>query len=155
LCAGRHSNEYTLALALATMRLQSGEHIVPRRVEFANPRPASVADHVAFFGTEAFAFDGAANRLVFDPSTYALPTGTSDPALLRVLDAYAENLVVRAGPPTSLEERLENAISMAFQDGEPSLDAIASTLKVSRRTLQRRLADSGTSFQGLVDCVRR
>src|SRR4029079_12500683 len=40
-------------------------------------------------------------------------------------------------------------------EGPPSLAAVAASLRTSRRTLQRRLADEGVSFADLVDDVRR
>jgi AraC-like DNA-binding protein len=42
-----------------------------------------------------------------------------------------------------------------LQDGEPQRPKTATILGMSERTLQRRLAEEGTSFQRLLDDTRR
>ena len=55
----------------------------------------------------------------------------------------------------SLEHRVRIEVSQALSDGIPTLSDIAKRLGMSSRTLQRRLADSGHTYQKLIDEARR
>jgi AraC-like DNA-binding protein len=50
---------------------------------------------------------------------------------------------------------LKTRILDALPSGSPTEEAIARTLAMSQRTLQRRLAREGTSFGGVLDTTRR
>src|SRR6185437_4295527 len=55
----------------------------------------------------------------------------------------------------SLPDEVRMAIARGMCATRPSVDKIARRLGTSPRTLQRRLADEGTSYQELLDDVRR
>jgi AraC-like DNA-binding protein len=52
-------------------------------------------------------------------------------------------------------EQFRQRLGEAIETGGPSLDAIARSLAVSRRTVQRRLADRGTTWRAELDSARR
>ncbi len=63
-------------------------------------------------------------------------------------------------PPTApnsdpLLLRVQDALADAFRQGQARLPAVARATGMSTRTLRRRLSERGTSFQGLVDALRR
>jgi AraC-like DNA-binding protein len=72
----------------------------------------------------------------------AVPPGLRDPS------ADVEAL------PGGLEGLVKLQIDSWLPDGIPSIDLVAETLWTSRRSLQRRLADRGTSYTDLLDAVR-
>jgi AraC-like DNA-binding protein len=51
--------------------------------------------------------------------------------------------------------RAREVIIRKLPDGEPRRDDVASALRLSERTFQRRLAEEATSFLKLVDDTRR
>lgn len=55
--------------------------------------------------------------------------------------------------PTDIAERVRQALFIS-KGGFPSLEDLAERLSVSSRTLRRRLRDSGTSFQQILEDVR-
>ncbi|WP_448580408.1 helix-turn-helix domain-containing protein [Thermaurantiacus sp.] len=57
--------------------------------------------------------------------------------------------------PSGLAESLRLLIAGLVEDGQPGLDLLARSIGSSRRTLQRRLADEGTSYAALLDSARR
>jgi AraC-like DNA-binding protein len=57
--------------------------------------------------------------------------------------------------PRSLADDVRAAIARRMSGERPSVDKVAHDIRMSSRTLQRRLAESGTSYQGLLDDVRR
>jgi AraC-like DNA-binding protein len=61
---------------------------------------------------------------------------------------------LREAPATSLVGRVRDRLLQA-RESEPSVTSIARQLRMSARTLQRRLADEGTSLRSLVRETRR
>lgn len=64
---------------------------------------------------------------------------------------------VRVGfaQPATWQERFGQLLDEALDHGSPELDEVARRLFVSRRTLQRRLAEQGTSWRAELDNARR
>lgn len=56
--------------------------------------------------------------------------------------------------PVSIRHQAEVILQELLPRAEPSLGAVASALGISRRTLQRRLADAGTNFNTVLDDAR-
>jgi AraC-like DNA-binding protein len=79
---------------------------------------------------------------------------SADAALSRFFEGYVERLDARVGS-RSLRDELRAAIAERLCDGELGLAALARARKQSARTLQRRLAEEGTTLSALVDEVRR
>ncbi|MDQ3370739.1 MAG: AraC family transcriptional regulator [Myxococcota bacterium] len=155
LCVGRHGNEGFLAMVLCEARRLSGAPWVPRRAWLAHPRPRDVSELIALVGTPEVAFGAEANGFALPTAVLDLPLASSDPPLLSLLDRQAiAALAARAGPNRFLGDVRER-IREQLADAGPSLESVAAALKLSRRTLQRRLADDGVSFQALVEAVRR
>jgi AraC-like DNA-binding protein len=61
----------------------------------------------------------------------------------------------RKHDPLETAERLDVFVKELLPYGGVTIDRVASLLRLSRRTLQRRLRDFGFSFEELVDDVRR
>ncbi len=83
------------------------------------------------------------------------PVQSDDPALFHILADYAQIKVARAEPDRLLAS-VKRAAGRALRDpaGEVTLDAVASSLHMAGRTLQRRLRDRETTFRAVVDELR-
>jgi len=81
-----------------------------------------------------------------------LPTGNPEVAAMteRMLEAQLAKL-----DRQDVVARLKARILDALPSGSPVEEDIARALAMSQRTLQRRLADAGTSFGGVLDATRR
>ena len=97
-------------------------------------------------------FDGEADTIAFDPALLALPIATAEPVLAGVLDRYVAELLARRG---GLLDRVRCAVAETLRGAEPTLDATGARLKIGARTLQRKLAEHGTSHTAVIDEVRR
>ena len=62
--------------------------------------------------------------------------------------------LARAEPPT-FAAKVQGLLATLLPKGPPHRDDVAAQLMMSERTLQRRLAEEGTSFTTLVDDTRR
>lgn len=85
----------------------------------------------------------------------SVPLLRRDPTLRRVLEQHAEAASPHPETDDSTVARVSAAIASRLRLGVPSLSAVARQFAISPRTLQRRLAAEGTTFERLVDDVRR
>src|SRR5262249_30331159 len=113
-----------------------------------------VSELVQTLGTSRLEFAAEANGLVLSHAVLGLPILTSDPPLLSLLDQHAEQSLAARASPSRLLGRVRQSVRDNLRRESPSLETIAAALKMSPRTLQRRLGEEGASFQQLVDSVR-
>jgi len=83
------------------------------------------------------------------------PNRLSDPGMSQFFEAHLSKELAELDDDHSLEHRVRIEVSQVLSDGIPTISAIAKRLGMSSRTLQRRLADSGHSYQQLIDESRR
>jgi AraC-like DNA-binding protein len=101
---------------------------------------------------ELIRFDRPNHRLVFPASELDIPLVTADPVATRLAREQCERelaALVDAGVPG----RVRAAITAGGD--APSLPEIARELRMSPRTLKRKLAEHGTTFSAIRDDMRR
>jgi len=99
---------------------------------------------------------GAAwNGLAFSRATWSLPMRRRDPVLLMLLERQADAMVSVLPSGAGLSARVRHALHEGLMSGDSGIDAVARSLAIAPRTLQRRLAAEDTSFTSLLDSVRR
>lgn len=151
----RQVAEFTTASVVSLGRMITGQPWIPREVHFTHRAPASTREHVRIFGV-APRFDAKETMVVIDEAVLALPVRAGGSAIGAYLEAYAKELLARLPETdTSLRARVERALAAGVTHGIPDVGAVAAQLAMTPRTLQRRLADEGTSFAALSDDVRR
>jgi AraC-like DNA-binding protein len=154
LCVGRHGNEFFIAAVLLQARSLSGAPFIPERVWFAHPAPKDRSELFRLLGTSQVEFGGESNGMELGADLLALPIASADPTLLSLLDRCVDqDLALRASPSRFLGQ-VRQGISAKLSEEPPSLAITARALRMSPRTLQRRIAAEGTSFQELVESVR-
>jgi len=152
----RHAAEFTLASMLVVGGQMTGERPRPLAVEFRHASPPDVREHLRTFGV-APRFSAAVNAIQFDRAALLHPVPAADPALWRVIERHAEALLAaRPDPAESAANRVRRILAGALGEGEgaASLASVADRLKLSERSLQRRLADEGVSFDALLEELR-
>ncbi|MEO0813379.1 MAG: helix-turn-helix domain-containing protein, partial [Myxococcota bacterium] len=147
------SNEASLAALLTIAREVSGTLLRPTAVFFKHPEPPQSDPQRRFFEAPVH-FASDRDALVFDPQTTATQNRLGDEAIARFFDRHLEGQRAAADWETTLEAQVRAQISQALSDGVPKISHIGARLQMSGRTLQRRLSDSGLSFQTLVDEAR-
>lgn len=131
----------------------TGEPVPILEFDVRHARRSDDGPYVRVFG-RAPRFAAAENLWSFPASVLARPMPSADAALARFFEGYVDRLD-RALPGESLAKSLRRVIGERLCDGELSIAALARRLKQSPRTLQRRLADEGSSVSTLVESVRR
>jgi len=147
-------DETAIASLVQLMRDMVGRHIPLRGVDFVNPAPADLRPYAAFFGGQV-RFDQPVTRLVLDASWLVQPLRKSDPALLAMLDQQAETLLQCVAQVPSAVDAWRRTLVPLIRQGRTTLAELARAHHTSPRSLQRRLADQGTTFQALLDDTRR
>jgi AraC-like DNA-binding protein len=150
---GRCRREMMVAAGLQFARELSGTWIRPRRACLAHARPVDLSEHEAFFDCEV-RFEAEYDGLEFERDTLAIPLPAADPDLSYFL---VEHLRAAAGEmaAASLEERVRQAMHMRLGNRPLAMAAIARELGMSPRTLRRRLLEHRTSYQEILDGMRR
>ncbi len=145
------AQEYTLAVLYLRARQVAPAPWKPAEVRFTFPRPPQVGEHARLFEVEP-RFEAREAALVLPRAAWDLPPRAPDPGLFTLLDDHARRLAEAA---EDLPGEVRAAIAADLPGREPSLETAARRLGQSRRSLQRRLTASGTSFARLVAEVRR
>lgn len=100
-------------------------------------------------------FGAPTSSIAFDANWLAEPV-VADPHHLQTLARRLPGaLLVRFRDHSSLPERVRLRLQQQLVAGLPSLEQTAWHLKMTPHSLRRRLAESGTSFQGIKNALRR
>jgi len=87
--------------------------------------------------------------------TWRLPWRRRDPVLRQLLEAHANELLARVPPHTGLALEVHHALTQRVAGGDTRIESIGREFGMSARTLQRRLAGEGVSYQQLLDDERK
>ena len=150
----RMSNEASVASVLTISREVSSEPVQPKRVFFKHPPLASTETHERFFGCEVV-FDADRDALLLPKEALEVPNRVGDESISQFFDTHLEAELAALADDSGLDKRVRIQVSQSLSEGIPKISDIARQLGMSGRTLQRRLADQGLSYQTLVDEARR
>ncbi len=145
---------WTLANIVLWARRSLGCDLPLIQVTFQQPPLADSAAYRQFFQAE-LVFNNEANAICFHPTWLDQPLPNADSGLCDLLEGYAESLLLKLPQPESFVTQLQNLIAKELRGREPKLDAISTRMGYSPRTLQRKLQQAGTSFNKVLDDIRR
>lgn len=96
-----------------------------------------------------------ANRAVFPATLLDWPIPQANTALLPLLQRHADELLQARHPREGgIVAQVRQSISGRLGQGAVKLADVAQDLRLSTRTLQRRLAEAGVAYQALLDATR-
>ena len=158
---GRQGAEFLMAVVLRGLRELTGRDIRPIRVAFAHARNADLPEFVRFFGCpvefgRAVDEGVASDLLEFSNAAVAAPLRTSDPKLLKALEPFCDMAAKeRRTASDTLRAAVEKEAEKLLPHGKAQKRTVARALGVSARTFSRRLALEGTTYEEVVDQLRR
>jgi AraC-like DNA-binding protein len=148
----RQRLEFVFVTVLSFCRWISGREVFPRAVELVDPAPEDPALYAAVFGGPV-SFDCARNSMLFADADMAAPLPTSNATLAELHERFAGEYLEHFDH-AQISYRAREVIIRRLPDGEPRRDEVARELRMSERTLQRRLEREATSFLQLLDETR-
>ena len=95
------------------------------------------------------------NGWAMSREVWNLPLRRRDPILRELLERQATAALDRQPSTSGVALDVRRTLISRLTTGDTSIEAIARALAVSVRSLQRRLAEEGQSYQALVDATRR
>lgn len=129
-----------------------GKNIRALRYEFPYPRPTDISAYT-FLDAQELVFDAQSLRIVIDSKYLKEPIAHHDPNMASLLGEYMKSLDNR------VDEVIVGKVKVIVQDmlctGECTLEAVAELFQVTPRTLQNKLKQAHTSFQIIMEEVRK
>ena len=151
----RQNAEFGLAAILKGLREHVGRNVRPIGVTFAHPRNSNLPEFERFFGCPV-EYGAASDQWSFSNETLAVPLITGDPYLLETLQPFCDQAAKERNTAVgTLRSSVENELQKLLPHGKANRQTVARALGMSERTLSRRLADEGTTYDELVDQLRR
>jgi AraC-like DNA-binding protein len=149
----RHFIEFLAGMWAIRIRLATGKPLLKFAMTSRHAPPPDLALHRAMFG-EDLTFDAEHDSLAIERALVDQPLVSSDPGGVAAFDAH-----LAAELDRRVEARFPDRVRLALVEhikrGCFDIDAIARAIACSRRTLQRRLMESGSSFREVLDAARR
>ncbi|MDQ8703556.1 AraC family transcriptional regulator [Streptomyces sp. LHD-70] len=149
--SARQAVELAVGAFHQVLREFLGARWQPLSVCFTHPAPTDPSSHRRFFGP-VVEFDQEFNGIVFYSSDLDVPNAMSDPLLRTYARQYFESIAVARD--TSEPDRVRELIGALLPTGRCSVEQVAASLGVDRRTVHRHLAASGETFSSLLNATR-
>jgi len=143
------NSEYTISLTLLHLRREATDALRAEYASFAHP----VDDQAAF--EEALGCPVHVNAtwsgFALSSEAWHLPMRRRDPILQSVLERHAADVVAKIPVGDHTVTELRRVLARRVAGGDTRVSAVARDLGTSARSLQRRLASAGRSYQEVLD----
>jgi AraC-like DNA-binding protein len=133
-------------------RLGTRENIVPIQVMTKNP-PHVSGGVAKYLGIEIQS--GQCHRLVFSKTDALRPFLTASDDMWMSFEPQLRRRLFQLGASGSTEQRVRSVLIEAIPSGMISVASVSEKLAISKRSLQRQLADEGTTFINILQDMRQ
>lgn len=149
----RQDAEFTLASLIQLLRAGFRWDWQPNAVHFEHSGPATGADKAALSRLlgASVQYDAATNGLLLEAADAHRSHRREDRDMVTVLERYLRELVVPSPAAQSWRARVLALIASGLGQENVRLERLADDLGIAPRSLQRRLAEEGTSLRRLLD----
>jgi len=141
--------DLAMAAFLRMCQITAGSTVMPLRASFQRSVPPCAGDFVTVFGPH-IRYGAPDNRLCFNRTLVDAPLSMANPELARLNDQTVIDYLARCDS-SSITMQVRSRIIEMLPDGRPSQEAIAESLHLSLRSLQRKLRSENTSYTTLLN----
>lgn len=141
-------------LFMKSLRPIVGSQIDLVEVALERPKPKNQALYREKI-TRKISFDRHINSMRLPPELFDVRNPRGDPRLFKLMDLQCRTLSPSIPVERNFSDELKEFILLHVAEKDINLEEAAEYFRVSERTLQRRLAESGTSLNEVRDEVRR
>jgi AraC-like DNA-binding protein len=149
----RAAMDYAVADMDNAIRRLGGTGPRPTAVHLRHRAPAETAPFVAQYGVEP-TYGSPLDELVYPAGTHELPVASFNSRLRDYFDEECRRLLDKLGAGQGLVDQVRKRLIAVMDGGDTSVEAMAKTLGMSARSLQRRLSDEDTRYNDLLAEVR-
>jgi len=147
------TTEALLSSIYTTARFLVNDDLPGSAVELSYDRPAHADLYHQHFPIPV-SFNKPKNCLIFDRSALQLPLPTANESTAEIFQKQCEQQLLEMGYQIDLVNNIRTLLLKQPQHFA-SFNEVAEQLNMSGRTLRRKLALSGTSYQEILNSVRR
>jgi len=148
----RHISELAMGVARRLMQSLLGRHWSPRAVYLQTAPAASTEVYQRLLGLTP-QFNSHLTGWAIDANLMELPLSEADQTLHRLMRQHVEDMEQMT--PEELPNYVQHLMRSFLPNGRVTIDLVADYLLLSKRSLQRLLAEEGTSFQSLLESTRK
>lgn len=145
-----HWIEKGLAVAMEAFRFMLGEDFTPLRVTMQHRRISAAKCYHQTFSCP-IEFQSELNSIHVPRALLTRPIRGRDAEAL----ALAERYLTEIGPDLAIVDHVRDLTVRLLAANQATLPLAARTMSLHPRVLQRRLAEAGTTFDAILDDVRR
>jgi AraC-like DNA-binding protein len=149
----KHHPEFLLCLFRRACHYILGDEFRPAAVHLRRTVSRRSSEFEAAFGCPIY-WDQAHDELHIEASWMTRPSPYAQPEMMATLRARAVQFL-KQYTASQWMARVEALVERMLSQGDGTLRGVAENLGISPRTLQRRLADEGRSFDDIRESVRR
>lgn len=146
--------ENAIANLIVIGRDLTAQPFAPIEVQFKHSEPSYSSEIRRVFGAPV-RFGAERDGVVLAREALDLPLVNADPMLCVILDRHARRLLEELPRVPHFSQRVRELVLDRLKEGAPTAAQIAAELHMSTRTLKRRLQQEETSYEALVDGLRR
>ena len=148
------AQEWSPAAIVRTVRVLTGEPISPLWVEFEHAAPGYRAEYARVFGCPV-RFNAGRTALAFVDADLDKPCIYNDPTLAAHFEQLCAQVLSRLEVESPLSRQVLDTLLKTMASGEPNISKVTKELAMSRRSVQARLQEEGTSYKDLLALARR
>lgn len=149
-----HYQMFTITALILRLRAVAGLGWAPERIEIAH-REMQCADTMRrILGTQVH-FNAAKNAIVMETASLDRKSAIANPELFEIIRSYGDDILERRESDGGVVREARRAISASLGVTDVTLETVASALGLPPRTLQQRLGQAGTTFEGVLQDTRR
>jgi AraC-like DNA-binding protein len=148
-----HLRTWMCADAVRAVHTMTGVRAVPLEIAFQHAAPPDRETLERFFGCP-ISFEAPRTLISFDESVLSRPLRHANETFRAALEEQARELAGALPSRRSWRDRARASLAEELPE-EPTLESTAARLRLSARTLQRRLRSEGTSVAELLAELRR
>jgi AraC-like DNA-binding protein len=143
--------EESLLTAVRLLRGCLGANYTPRHISLRHAPMSDQATYERYFGTEVWT-QARVDGVTIDRQDLEVVNARRDDEVLSVVTDYLRTDVLPAR--TNVNCLVKGVLRRSLGSRDVSIEAVAEEIGMHKRTLQRRLHETGTTFADLLDEVR-
>ena len=146
--------EFCIVAMVRASRVLSGRRFFPKRVSISHVRSRGIAKFAGSLGKD-LEFGSVADEIDFPAGSAEWTLVGADARLNKILlKTCEESLSSRKSNAGKVHTAVENAISPLLPHGQAKASVVAKKLGMSQRTLTRRLAEEGVTFNEILQQLK-